>query len=38
MRPERLVETLLALTATAVVGSTLSLRRVIRVDPADAIG
>jgi putative ABC transport system permease protein len=38
MRPERLVETLLALTATAVVGSTLSLRRVVRVDPADAIG
>jgi hypothetical protein len=38
MRPERLVQTLLALTITAVVGSTLSLRRVMRVDPADAIG
>jgi putative ABC transport system permease protein len=38
MRPERLVETLLALTTTAVVGSALSLRRVVRVDPADAIG
>lgn len=38
MRPERLVETLAALTLTAVVGSTLSLRRVVRVDPADAIG
>jgi hypothetical protein len=38
MRPERLVETTAALTATAVIGSTLSLRRVVRVDPADAIG
>jgi len=38
MRPERLVETLLALTLTAVIGSALSLRRVVRVDPADAIG
>jgi putative ABC transport system permease protein len=38
MRPERLAETLAALSATAVVGSTLSLRKVVRVDPADAIG
>ena len=38
MRPARLIETMVALSATAVVGSTLSLRRVVRVDPADAIG
>jgi putative ABC transport system permease protein len=38
MRPERLIETLVALSLTAVIGSTLSLRKVVRVDPADAIG
>jgi hypothetical protein len=38
MRPVRLVETVVALGATSVVGSVLSLRRVVRVDPASAIG
>lgn len=38
MRPVRFVETLVALGVTSVVGSVLSLRRVVRVDPASAIG
>lgn len=38
MRPVRFVETLGALGVTSVVGSVLSLRRVVRVDPAAAIG
>lgn len=38
MRLARLVETMVALGVTAVVGSALSLRRVVRIDPADAIG
>ena len=38
IRPERLVETMVALSVTAIIGSTLSLRKVVRVDPADAIG
>jgi putative ABC transport system permease protein len=38
MRPIRLVETVVALGVTSVVGSVLSLRRVVRVDPASAIG
>lgn len=38
MRPARFVETLVALGVTSVVGSVLSLRRVVRVDPASAIG
>jgi putative ABC transport system permease protein len=38
LRPVRFVETLVALGVTSVVGSILSLRRVVRVDPASAIG
>jgi putative ABC transport system permease protein len=38
MRLARVVETLVALGATAVAGSALSLRRVVAIDPADAIG
>lgn len=38
MRPVRFVETLGALGVTSVVGSVLSLRMVVRVDPAAAIG
>jgi hypothetical protein len=38
IRPERLIETMVALSTTAIIGSTLSLRKVVRVDPADAIG
>lgn len=38
LRPVRFVETLVALGVTSVVGSVLSLRRVVRVDPASAIG
>jgi putative ABC transport system permease protein len=38
MLPQRVVETTIALAVTAVLGSGLSLRRVINVDPADAIG
>lgn len=38
MRPVRFVETVVALGVTSVVGSVLSLRRVVRVDPASAIG
>lgn len=38
MRMARFIETAVALRVAAVVGSALSLRRVVRVDPADAIG
>jgi hypothetical protein len=38
MRPVRFIETVAALGVTSVVGSVLSLRRVVRVDPASAIG
>jgi putative ABC transport system permease protein len=38
MRFERVVETLVALGVTAVLGSIVSLRRVVRIDPASAIG
>jgi predicted lysophospholipase L1 biosynthesis ABC-type transport system permease subunit len=38
MKPGRVFETTTALAVTAVVGSGLSLRRVVNVDPADAIG
>lgn len=38
LRWDRVVETTIALRVAAVVGSVLSLRRVVRVDPADAIG
>jgi putative ABC transport system permease protein len=38
MRMARFIETAVALRCAAVVGSALSLRRVVRVDPADAIG
>jgi putative ABC transport system permease protein len=38
MQVSRLVETLVALGGTALVGSGLALRRVVRVDPAEAIG
>jgi len=38
MRMVRFIETAIALRTAAVVGSALSLRRVVRVDPADAIG
>lgn len=38
MRMVRFVETAGALLFASVVGSALSLRRVVRVDPADAIG
>lgn len=38
MLPHRVIETTSALAFTAVVGSALSLRRVVSVDPADAIG
>jgi putative ABC transport system permease protein len=38
LRWDRVVETTVALRTAAVVGSVLSLRRVARVDPADAIG
>lgn len=38
MKTVRLAETLVALGATSVLGSVLSLRKVARVDPASAIG
>ena len=38
MRMVRFVETAVALRTAAVVGSALSLRRVMRIAPADAIG
>jgi putative ABC transport system permease protein len=38
MRVERVVETLAALGFTAVAGSIVALRRVVRIDPASAIG
>jgi putative ABC transport system permease protein len=38
MRMARLVETLVTLGSTALIGSTLALRRVVRIDPASAIG
>lgn len=38
MRLDRLLETLVALALTAVSGSALSLRRVVNVDPATAVG
>jgi putative ABC transport system permease protein len=38
MRVERVVETLVALGLTAVGGSIVALRRVVRIDPASAIG
>ncbi|MGH9214592.1 MAG: FtsX-like permease family protein [Acidimicrobiales bacterium] len=38
MRLARLIETLLTLGGTALLGSSLALRRVVRVDPAAAIG
>lgn len=38
MRMGRFVETAVALRTAAVIGSVLSLRRVMRIDPADAIG
>jgi putative ABC transport system permease protein len=38
MRPERVVETMVALGVTAVAGSVVSLRRVVGIDPASAIG
>ena len=38
MRMVRFIETSIALRVAAVIGSALSLRRVVRVDPADAIG
>jgi putative ABC transport system permease protein len=38
MQPGRVIETTIALALTAVIGSGLSLRRVVNVDPADAIG
>lgn len=38
MRFERVVETLVALGFTAIAGSVVSLRRVVNIDPASAIG
>jgi putative ABC transport system permease protein len=38
MQPGRLVQATVALGTVAVLGSALSLRRVVNVDPADAIG
>jgi putative ABC transport system permease protein len=38
LRMARIMETGLALRTAAVVGASLSLRRVMRIDPADAIG
>ena len=38
LTPERFIFTLVALVASAVLGSAISLRRVIHIDPASAIG
>lgn len=38
MRMGRFIETAVALRTAALIGSVLSLRRVMRIDPADAIG
>jgi putative ABC transport system permease protein len=38
MRPSRIVETMIGLSFMAALGSCLSLRRVVGVDPASAIG
>jgi putative ABC transport system permease protein len=38
MQPGRVIQATVALALTAVLGSALSLRRVVNVDPADAIG
>jgi putative ABC transport system permease protein len=38
LRMSRIMETGFALRTAALVGASLSLRRVMRIDPADAIG